>query len=583
MFIDAIAAWLVTVFLHLGLVLGLARLLTARLEAGPWRERLWRLALCGALVTAGVQTCAGNGPLVWHLTGDAALSSIPVRLGAPTDQLVAPFEALPAPGDSLDSAQPAARNSAAGGLGAWRRAAAGLVGAWLFGVVFLCARQWLRRRRFIESLSRERLHGDLQVRRTLEELRPRACRRFALRLSVAQGLNSPVVLSKREICLPARALEEFSPRELRATLAHELAHVLRRDPLWLRTYGLLEALFFFQPAVRWATRALRAEAELACDDWAVARGADPLGLAHSLARIAAWAPSAPAVLSAMVGHETGLVQRVRRLTTKEGGRVSRARTAVCFATLALGLGVFACGGPGVKTEEVVLLDDTVGSADGLFLRLPLLGDLFAEGRTYRLLAEAEELRALLEERNGLDSSGGPNDVSDLRVVIDVEEGVRFSKVQKLMEELGRARIWRIEFATSGGRTLAVPLRRDLADLAQPVEEESVLEVVDEGEVPDSPAEIRAPIDMAQRATIELAVRKYPPREVEYRLGLLSCNSLEMFEQKLHELQAMHPLKSVVVDVKPGVHYADVLALLDALMSVGLSGDQIAFVGTREIW
>ena len=70
-----------------------------------------------------------------------------------------------------------------------------------------------------------------------------------VRLTAAPSLASPVALGARhlEICLPERALTTLDRRHLEAILAHEVAHLARRDPVWLRAYRLVSALLFFQP------------------------------------------------------------------------------------------------------------------------------------------------------------------------------------------------------------------------------------------------------------------------------------------------------------------------------------------------
>lgn len=592
MIVQSIAAWLVTVFLHLGLAVGLAHVLTARLDSGIWRERLWRLALCGALVTAGAQTFAGSGPLVWRVASQGASvpdviepQGEPVQLVAPgweganTSAAFAPSAEPPQP--AMGSAAESARSSS-GDL-----VSVAVVGAWLLIALGVSLREALRSRRFVTGLARRRLSGRADLRRSLDDLRPLAQRRLKLRLSVSAALRSPVVLSGREICLPARVLEEFSPRELEATLAHELAHVLRRDPLWLRIYAAFEALFFFQPLVRRATGALRAEAELACDDWAVRRGADPIGLARSLASIAAWQPQTPVALSAMVAGPSGLMRRVSRLTTDGGSGATRARIALSCAALVIGLGAFACGGPGVSTEVAVLELDEAGAPETLRIELVEAGRASAEGETWELPAQDQELRDFLERRNGVDESLGWNELSDLRVVIDVAEDVRFARVQNLMQTLASQRIWRIEFAADSGPNLAVPLPHDLGELDVPIEEPAVGSVVDGVVVAIDEDGQRVPVENArivlaaprpQRVEVVLRVQSQNPRVIQYSLGADSTTSVEELEGLARRAHERHELRTVVIDARPGIVYQDVVSTIDALVLAGLTDVQLVFVG-----
>jgi hypothetical protein len=82
-----------------------------------------------------------------------------------------------------------------------------------------------------------------------------------VRSSVTPALAAPISFGilRAEVCVPERALTELAPDELRAMLAHELAHVVRRDPLWLALAGVLERVLgggASGGAVRWLLLAL---------------------------------------------------------------------------------------------------------------------------------------------------------------------------------------------------------------------------------------------------------------------------------------------------------------------------------------
>ncbi len=56
---------------------------------------------------------------------------------------------------------------------------------------------------------------------------------------------------------------------MRAVIAHEMAHVQRRDPLVAMLAHVNRCLFWFHPVAWWLERALAAAAEHACDEAAV--------------------------------------------------------------------------------------------------------------------------------------------------------------------------------------------------------------------------------------------------------------------------------------------------------------------------
>jgi len=138
----------------------------------------------------------------------------------------------------------------------------------------------------------------------------------AMRLSTTDAIASPVALVGREICVPTRVLDEgaLPPAELQAMLAHEIAHLVRRDPEWLTASAVLESVFFFQPLLRMVRQRMVDNSELLCDAWARERTGDGLALAKCIERVAGWMKSPHLSLaSAMARPQSPIVDRIRRL------------------------------------------------------------------------------------------------------------------------------------------------------------------------------------------------------------------------------------------------------------------------------
>jgi len=89
------------------------------------------------------------------------------------------------------------------------------------------------------------------------------------------GIFRPIII------LPAD-VEEWPLERQRVVLCHELAHVKRRDALMSLIADLARLLYWFNPLVWMATRALRYERERACDDYVVASGEKPSEYAGAL-------------------------------------------------------------------------------------------------------------------------------------------------------------------------------------------------------------------------------------------------------------------------------------------------------------
>jgi beta-lactamase regulating signal transducer with metallopeptidase domain len=131
--------------------------------------------------------------------------------------------------------------------------------------LLLIARAALQQRRAFAARTRV---TDAARGEALERLLKHTAIRQPVRLSRCAAASTPLVLSAREICLPERAME-LDQDALEAVLAHELAHIERRDGFWLNCALVLQALLWFQPLNRKARAKLQESAELAADDRAV--------------------------------------------------------------------------------------------------------------------------------------------------------------------------------------------------------------------------------------------------------------------------------------------------------------------------
>lgn len=106
-------------------------------------------------------------------------------------------------------------------------------------------------------------------------------------LRFAEGLHGPLTwgMWRPVVLLPAGA-KGWAPPALDAVLAHERAHIRRGDWLAHLTTGVVQAIFWFHPAVWWARARVAAEAEHAADDAALAAGARPSDYAALLLSLA---------------------------------------------------------------------------------------------------------------------------------------------------------------------------------------------------------------------------------------------------------------------------------------------------------
>lgn len=365
---DVAAAWLLTYIVHSTLLLGAAWAVTSsRRVSDATREILWKAALVGGLATASVQSTVSREPL----GGQLELAS---RTGRSTTRELR---------IALRSEHPGAmpRLLVARQVGtSWT---AGLVTLWLSGAgvgLLWLAVAYARTARAIED--RTPLEG-MPVARRLHRLLARGGIRRRVGLTCSATIASPVALHGAEVCLPRRALLELEPVELDSMLAHEVAHLVRRDPQWLLGARVIETVLFLQPLNRLARYRMQEAAEFLCDDWAVQRTNEPITLARCLATVAEWVGRAPRVhpVSAMVeGGGSPLVRRVSRILggdARRGVHSSRgAMGASACALLAL-----AAIAPRISVARSEISDRTVTFVRAVVAR----GGVAARGDTLVML------------------------------------------------------------------------------------------------------------------------------------------------------------------------------------------------------
>lgn len=138
-------------------------------------------------------------------------------------------------------------------------------------------------------------------------------------LRVVPGLPSPAFTAgmvQPWIYISEGLAGHLTAGELAAVIAHEGAHVARRDPLRLTFLRALACVLFWLPALRRLADDVSDQAELLADD--AAAGDTPLVLAGAILSVARWS-SGRALAPAGVGFSRAdlLEQRVRRLAGED--------------------------------------------------------------------------------------------------------------------------------------------------------------------------------------------------------------------------------------------------------------------------
>ncbi|QHT68462.1 M48 family metalloprotease [Rhodocytophaga rosea] len=149
----------------------------------------------------------------------------------------------------------------------------------------------------------------------VKNLSERAQIRQTVRLVESALVKVPVVIGyfKPVILLPVGTILGLPSEQIEAILAHELAHISRKDYLVNIGQCLVEILFFFHPAVWWMSSRIREEREHCCDDMALALCGDSLTFAKALANLQGVHTGTASLALGFAGKGQSLLHRIQRL------------------------------------------------------------------------------------------------------------------------------------------------------------------------------------------------------------------------------------------------------------------------------
>lgn len=254
------------------LITGLA-VLAQRMNTAPvFRRTLWQAVMVGMALAWGAELAGAREWAVglppqpyrqrWLAANivDTAGPSIPEQAPLPTDE------------SSVTMGDPSPTPPVWWPLNLW------MVGVVIFLVRAVVLRLWLalaaaRRPDVTDPILLARI-GRLRVQVGLRRVR----------VLFWNGLGSPVAFGiwRLTVGLPSDFGVRFSPEAQDAMLAHELAHLAAKDPLWLAVAEGILALSWWHPGVWWARLQLQAASEAAADEASALVPAGRIALAEAL-------------------------------------------------------------------------------------------------------------------------------------------------------------------------------------------------------------------------------------------------------------------------------------------------------------
>lgn len=336
-------AWLLTYAIHSTVLLSLACILVRVRHWSPGAsELLWKAAILGGIVTASVQLQLDVRPAGTLMLQSPAVTT-PETPVAPIDE---PEAFGPVRATHITSVQQPSTEPSRSPISLSTSAVAVL--AWALVAVMLAFSYVARRLILVGRLGDRQTVPDGRLLEMLTQLARDAGLRRTPRLTSTSRISSPIALGVGEICVPQTALTDLDLEQQRSLLAHELAHLARRDPVWLGLASVIERVFWFQPLNRVANRQISTSAEFLCDDWAVRRTGSGVPLARCLAQVAEWIQASPlgVPVAGMAEERSLLVSRVSRLL-EDVKPMTRSRRGLAIAAVAI-LAAMIVAAPGVS-------------------------------------------------------------------------------------------------------------------------------------------------------------------------------------------------------------------------------------------
>jgi len=293
--------------LQIGVVAGLAAGVRPWLKAASARRAVWLGALLGVAVILA-NACTGiDRKLVRGLRPGPLRPSIATAQGNLPPTLRARSEELARRGVVLPMLPVPAKRDQAVWWPAW---------FWLAGLVLVGGRALVSRLLLARLGLRSWMTPDPETGERVAALAGSLRLRRAVRLVESASLVGPIAFGWRRptIGLPKGFFTNHSRVEQDTMLAHELAHLAARDPLWLALADALSTVLWWHPAVWWLRRQFRIASETAADDASLLVQDGPVILADCLVSLAAQLQGRRATgWLGMAEFRSGLGRRVERL------------------------------------------------------------------------------------------------------------------------------------------------------------------------------------------------------------------------------------------------------------------------------
>jgi beta-lactamase regulating signal transducer with metallopeptidase domain/protocatechuate 3,4-dioxygenase beta subunit len=334
----------VQIVLKTTLILALAGVMSAVLSRGSAavRHAIWALALSGVLVFPAASLVVPDVEVALLPAEHRETAAATISGTIPQPVIVLPREVAGAAAVPSDVSPVSYVEGPEKASFSWSRRQWIAVG-WVAGALAVFS-LWMHALWMLHVLKRRsRLVPEQDWQVLCSDVRKDLAVRSHPEVRIADGPAPPMTwgVFRQVILLPAAA-ESWPASRRRLVLAHEMAHVKRRDSLGQILSQIVLALYWFNPVVWYAVHRLRVERERACDDIVLRLGVPAADYADHLVGIARGLNSGFARSTLSMAHPTQLKFRVlaildSRLARRRVSWPSAALLFVVVATLTLSI------------------------------------------------------------------------------------------------------------------------------------------------------------------------------------------------------------------------------------------------------
>lgn len=248
--------------------------------------------------------------------------------------LVSAVHAVDQPFSAVTATQDADAQSFLQRAEAWLPAA--LVLIWALGFAAVLLAWYVRWRHAAKVLQRAVPAEDRREADILRRIENNTNARTRTRFLISSDLMEPGVFGifRPVLLWPAQLSGRLEDAHLEAILAHEAAHVHRRDNLTALMHMAVEAIFWFHPFVWWIERRMLEERERACDEAVLQSGSRAEIYADSLLKVSRFCAELPLpCVSGFTGAD--LSKRIRSIMSHRFKDIGRGKRLL-LAVLAMG-------------------------------------------------------------------------------------------------------------------------------------------------------------------------------------------------------------------------------------------------------